>query len=149
MQDENKSKGWLRRALVGMKTIPTVTLWLFPELRRLEDDRTQKAVLRSVPSRHVWIPFVLPSVVILILLFAPIHYSEWRTGMMLAGLFAGVAPFGIAIMFARPKMRRAIRRELVRRGIPICVHCGYDTRNLTENRCPECGKGFDPIEAKP
>ncbi len=25
-----------------------------------------------------------------------------------------------------------------------CLDCGYDLRHLTEPRCPECGRPFDP-----
>jgi len=25
-----------------------------------------------------------------------------------------------------------------------CLSCKYDLRNLSENRCPECGRVFDP-----
>jgi hypothetical protein len=25
-----------------------------------------------------------------------------------------------------------------------CLNCGYDLRGLPENRCPECGRAFDP-----
>lgn len=25
-----------------------------------------------------------------------------------------------------------------------CLTCHYDLRNLSENRCPECGREFDP-----
>ena len=25
-----------------------------------------------------------------------------------------------------------------------CLDCGYDLRGLPENRCPECGRAFDP-----
>lgn len=27
----------------------------------------------------------------------------------------------------------------------LCESCGYNLRGLTENRCPECGREFDPI----
>ncbi len=27
-----------------------------------------------------------------------------------------------------------------------CPHCGYSLRGLPENRCPECGNAFDPVE---
>ncbi len=27
-----------------------------------------------------------------------------------------------------------------------CQNCGYNLSNLPENRCPECGEGFDPRE---
>jgi hypothetical protein len=26
----------------------------------------------------------------------------------------------------------------------LCPGCGYDLRDLTEHRCPECGRAFDP-----
>jgi hypothetical protein len=26
----------------------------------------------------------------------------------------------------------------------FCPHCGYNLTGLTENRCPECGREFDP-----
>ena len=29
-----------------------------------------------------------------------------------------------------------------------CLNCKYDLRNLAEHRCPECGREFDPKEAK-
>lgn len=25
-----------------------------------------------------------------------------------------------------------------------CIHCGYSVVSLTQNRCPECGRRFDP-----
>ncbi len=29
-----------------------------------------------------------------------------------------------------------------------CLSCKYDLRNLTENRCPECGRVFDPNDPR-
>jgi hypothetical protein len=28
-----------------------------------------------------------------------------------------------------------------------CLDCGYDLRGLPENRCPECGRAFDPHDS--
>jgi hypothetical protein len=28
----------------------------------------------------------------------------------------------------------------------LCLGCGYDLRGLPENRCPECGRAFDPVD---
>ncbi|MBK8914088.1 MAG: hypothetical protein IPM64_05705 [Phycisphaerales bacterium] len=46
---------------------------------------------------------------------------------------------GIGLFWERP-MTRAVRRELVGRGIRICVNCGYDCRAQQQPRCPECGR---------
>ena len=46
-------------------------------------------------------------------------------------------------MTLRDRYRRLLREELIQLGVPICVHCGYDLRGLTESRCPECGRAFD------
>lgn len=29
-----------------------------------------------------------------------------------------------------------------------CLSCDYDLSNLTEHRCPECGRAFDPRNPK-
>jgi hypothetical protein len=43
------------------------------------------------------------------------------------------------LAFIRGPLRRWRRH---RKG--LCLNCGYDLRGLTEPRCPECGKAFDP-----
>ncbi len=30
--------------------------------------------------------------------------------------------------------------------VPYCPKCGYNLTGLTENRCPECGTAFDPVD---
>lgn len=35
--------------------------------------------------------------------------------------------------------RRALRSELRRRGIPICIACGYEGGDMSAPKCPECG----------
>jgi rubrerythrin len=35
-----------------------------------------------------------------------------------------------------------LREELLDRGVPICVPCGYTLIGLTGPSCPECGKPF-------
>ena len=29
-----------------------------------------------------------------------------------------------------------------------CLDCHYSLKNLTEHRCPECGRAFDPLDAR-
>jgi hypothetical protein len=49
---------------------------------------------------------------------------------------------GLVLLFLARRLER--RREL-----QVCVGCGYDLRRLPGNRCPECGRPFEPAEARP
>ena len=40
----------------------------------------------------------------------------------------------------RRQLQGLIRKDLVRRGIPVCVRCGYDRTGSAGKRCPECGE---------
>ncbi len=42
------------------------------------------------------------------------------------------------------RCRRFLRAELISRGVPVCLPCGYDLRGQQQPRCPECGTSFDP-----
>lgn len=49
----------------------------------------------------------------------------------------------------RRNLRRYYRAQLVAKGVPICIDCGYDLRGQVDPRCPECGKAFDPKLLRP
>lgn len=58
------------------------------------------------------------------------------------GTIVGVA-VGLAFQYLwRRPVQRYLREQLIARGVPICLHCGYDLRGQTEPRCPECGREF-------
>jgi hypothetical protein len=40
----------------------------------------------------------------------------------------------------RPHVQCSLREQLVERGVPICIGCGYDLRGQIQPRCPECGR---------
>jgi hypothetical protein len=46
----------------------------------------------------------------------------------------------IAIHFSRRAIERLIRVRVAAEGIALCPECGYQTRDLPEPRCPECGR---------
>lgn len=51
-----------------------------------------------------------------------------------------VAIFSVAGMWPLRRMvLRELRGYLNSRQIPVCVHCGYDLRGNSSDRCPECG----------
>lgn len=64
------------------------------------------------------------------------------SGGIIGGLVGGLFVYGIGRIWRRP-MQQCLRQELNKRGIPICMKCGYDLRGQVEPRCPECGTDFD------
>ena len=65
---------------------------------------------------------------------------------MYVGLVAGitgVTGFISINWFWRHHLRRHLRQQLVDRGMPVCLKCGYDLRGQRLPRCPECGTPFD------
>lgn len=60
-------------------------------------------------------------------------------------VFAGIGGASGGLVFAhlvRRVVRRELRADLARRGLALCVNCGYDLRGQQELRCPECGTPF-------
>ena len=49
------------------------------------------------------------------------------------------SPIGRLLPFLAMRARCDLRTELRRRGIPICVSCGYEGGDIDAPRCPECG----------
>jgi hypothetical protein len=76
--------------------------------------------------------------------WSQLPFKKWVPGLaffvfwkmpayVLAALAAGYFP--------RRHYQRGIRAYLARRGVPICVNCGYDLTGAAESRCSECGVG--------
>ena len=43
-------------------------------------------------------------------------------------------------VISRPRLQYAIRKDLLNRGIPTCVRCGYDRSGRDGKPCSECGE---------
>jgi hypothetical protein len=61
----------------------------------------------------------------------------------------GVSGASLLIRFYRRNIQRSLRSQLIERGTPICLECGYDLRGQIESRCPECGTAFDSSLLQP
>jgi hypothetical protein len=120
----------------------------FPELARFEDGaQAHKAVhLARREGRKTTRNDVLA--MLLILALASIFLSATGTGgaPFVAPLGLLGASLGIVYALRRRhrRIRQSLRRQLIRRGDPICTNCGYDLRGLSASgHCPECGFRFE------
>ncbi len=138
----------LVRTLVG-KYLPH----LFPELAHFEDTDLREEALSQAKSNTgmllVW--RVLSSVCVILLIGTsyalPGSLSSnvlldwvalWSIVILLAVVF-----FGGPTWLTRNRIRRNLRMQLIKHGIPVCCSCGYDVRGQIQLRCPECGQPFD------
>ena len=55
--------------------------------------------------------------------------------------------FGVAIWFTRRGIRRRLREQLAKKGIPVCIPCGYNLTGNESGVCPECGTAMQKSEA--
>lgn len=67
----------------------------------------------------------------------PAGVAWWDRGVMALCLAAYTV---ICLRGYRQSVRRRMREELARRGVPTCPSCHYCLKDLTSNRCPECGR---------
>lgn len=127
---------------------------LFPELKLLETTKDRRELLTAVERRTVGLGKRIALVVALAVVVGslcaatlytlsrwwPIPQSTW--GAISGAIVGGTSALSVQIFWRRP-LQREIRRELNRRGVPICVRCGYNLHGLAEPRCPECGTPFE------
>ncbi len=130
------------------------------ELALFDNDAERKAVLerfhwRLFLSWRFWLPLVLWSTSIVLIPFASLLVRRILPGipqavvtMTVGGLVIGGSGLAIQFLWRKP-CQRYLREQLVAKGVPICLHCGYDLRGRSDPRCPECGKAFDPGLIKP
>lgn len=122
----------------------------YPELRRFDSREDAQVALQAWQWKLVKLPrfwFALFSFTIGIGLLVALIFvllRQWfRIPMSLLGPIVGSvtsAPGTLAtIWFWRRRCRRYLREQLIARGIPICLKCGYDLRGQVEPKCSECG----------
>ncbi|MHC4219655.1 MAG: hypothetical protein ACYSU7_14525 [Planctomycetota bacterium] len=131
----------------------------FPELNLLDSARERRKVSRTahlsvMRTRSFWLSWfgaavtAVSGVVFTVVVFIPwlrqyVSLPDWLVKIVMAFLITGIAAGGWQFTLRRP-IRRRIREELLARGIPVCLACGYSLRGQTGPRCPECGRAFDP-----
>ena len=72
---------------------------------------------------------------------AQLGLPHWAVRMAVFFCFLVVAY--AAVWATQRGVRRFLRVQLVKKGVSVCLNCGYQLRGQVEPRCPECGTGFD------
>jgi uncharacterized membrane protein YidH (DUF202 family) len=141
-----------------LKSAHRMNIVLYPELARFRTDQDREEAMLAVQRSYSagWryavtiIAFLTGGIVIgvaaaegTLRLVRPV--ASWadsivRGLMVMAGLVAALVVLG---RLHRNRTRRELRRTLVRRGVAICLCCGYDLTRNVSGRCPECGEKAD------
>jgi hypothetical protein len=125
--------------------------WLIPELAAYEDElacigdwkHVMKSVVRGfrgfVPLGGSVAVALLVLVVVKRLIESRVPgLANWIVGG-LCGLLASALYPALCIWIFHRRMRRALHKRLLERGIRTCENCAYILGQQTEGRCPECG----------
>lgn len=128
---------------------------MFPELLLAEDLKLRREILtatnrRSIRSLRFWLMLVPVGAIVVVGVLGLQMLLGTFVGPLppgvRGGIFGGIAG-GSAVWLLgfvlRSRTKGIMREELRKRGIPVCLHCGYSLRGVPEPRCPECGKPAD------
>ena len=125
----------------------------FSELDQLDTKEEQQAVykqaLKKVCKRpRFWLYMILGTMflpagatIIFVWFGRAVPMPPWLKGSLIGGIVAGFFAGSWQFVF-RSAIQKEIRIEMIARGVPVCMGCGYDLRGQVEQRCPECGRPF-------
>jgi hypothetical protein len=141
------SKGGI--GVVRLRRIKS-TSWLvrvYPELARFENDtdRANAQFLAGTDAQFTttgWLIFVATMLAPCLLGYLAIRLHVDPNYIYPIGLLFLITTAIACGWLTRSHIRRYLRGELLRRGIPICINCAYDLTGNVSGRCPECGKPF-------
>lgn len=133
---------------------PTFLDSVYPELSRFPDPKERsEALIASHESAMAAVPLLVLALVFLvagdikdhvrmILGWAGVEASNTTVKLLAITLFTSLLVMGFAgiVYMTVGRARKNLRRMLVKRGIAVCIPCGYDLRGIEDARCPECGR---------
>ena len=126
----------------------------YPELEYFPSREEARCVVHDWKKRLIrmprfWLSLVLYTVAVGGTTFALllsvrrwVHIPASMYGGIVGGITGG-SGFVVVNWIWRHKLRRYLREQLMARGIPVCLKCGYDLRGQSVPRCPECGTPYD------
>ncbi|MBI4717021.1 MAG: hypothetical protein HY763_04395 [Planctomycetes bacterium] len=122
-----------------------LTKWA-PELASFDSETARRRAIGVAFAATMWSRQVVISAMALWLIrmagvrFGVQAWMSWRPWVRIAAqVLSQLTVLGLLIWVGRKEFRRSLRQQLVDRGFPICIKCGYDLRGQHRPRCPECG----------
>ncbi|UCC32452.1 MAG: hypothetical protein JSU86_09255 [Phycisphaerales bacterium] len=127
---------------------------LIPELARVEPGAARRRLRRRAffcaLDNWGWLIYLLIFVIIYVVFevvateccsWLGVAYRRWVRAAT-RGLANGVG-FLLALWVLRIRMRGSVRRQLIQRGLPTCLACGYNLTGNVSGVCPECGREIE------
>jgi len=128
--------------------MPTLNERILPELLLFESGPERKRMLKQVHST--------PRTMVAAVLFGLANFALYvltsdsiialglpKSLVALLYLAYVFAALSVPTWFTRRAIRRELRVQLKKRGIPICIPCGYDLTGNVSGVCPECGAAIE------
>jgi len=164
MDSSSQKKSRLRRILdwelpgsyAGFRSDKTFRVRMLPELLHFEAGRERFEAFskaRAKAGRPALSFLVLIGVILIVwagrvsLFFfggSVGNIADPVFGVLIYGLLAG-SPLLLIWLWNR-RLRRSLRVQLRRKGVFLCIPCGYDLTGNVSGRCPECGAGIIPTD---
>ena len=126
----------------------------FPELSLVESLEEKSRILHVAKQRvkrgvRYWLYCLIDMAVMFAILIgslrvinATVNVPSWCS-QGIAGIVGFVYLSTSFVVLFRRAIRKELRKELLERGMPVCLGCGYHLCGQVEPRCPECGSEFD------
>jgi uncharacterized paraquat-inducible protein A len=129
------------------------TLSSLPELSHLPSKK-RRQLIRQVMRVRDWVRSFMRAILFGALFGSAIHTFVVRSMLksasptievfcfVLPAVFVMLVSYLFDIHFIRNTVRRQVVELLRGERLPVCFGCGYNLSAVTEDRCPECGKGI-------
>jgi len=123
--------------------------WFAYDLAHFDTDEDRRNAFRAAVNRMYhsiwyWVFLVAGLVSVLnvkVIAMSLFEFPLGTVGVIFGGMAVVTVLYG-GIWLWRRAIRRSLRQQLLARGIPVCLRCGYCLRGAPSTRCPECGSLF-------